>query len=80
MYRNPTAFIDIQPSPSLLRHHFRFRVFRNIRASGPQPKLEDFDDEFEFTYPANGEVFMRERTAGCEDERARVSDHLLPVG
>lgn len=45
-----------------------------MRASGPPPSLEDFDDAFELTMPVGGEgkeVFeslMQQRLMGYEDD------------
>ena len=57
-----------------------------MRASGPPPRLEDFDDEFEFACPETGEgqelfeAFMRERLAGYEgNEILWFTDQLVPI-
>ena len=57
-----------------------------MRASGPPPRLEDFDDEFEFTCPETGEgkeifeAFMRERLVGYEgNEILRFTDDRVLI-
>lgn len=74
LYRNPTAPVDEQASRQLLWQHFQFCVLRHMRASGPPPSLEDFDDAFELTMPVGGEgkeafeSLMQQRLMGYEDD------------
>ena len=84
LYRNPTAPADTQALRLLLWHHFHFCVLRHMRASGPPPHLDDFDDEFKYICPSGGErkedfeVLMRERLVGYEmNEIPRFLDQAV---
>ena len=73
MYHNPDFAANEQPSDQLLQHHFRFCVLHRMRASGPPPTLQDFEDDFDFRGPVMdagqefSETYMMERLIGMED-------------